>query len=155
MLDKSEKPKQDIGQPEPPPPYSIADPEQDGGIVLSTTEDVPGFEIVKNHGVVFGATARRGMNFNMLKSGGEEREASKGGIRGKVSEELYRLTSLIQMAREEAIDRMITGVKATGANAACGLRFDLESIGQTVDIYQVTCCVTAVSVVPQDISEEI
>lgn len=150
MFHRLEKSEHDTGHSVPPPPYSIANSEQNGGIVLSTTGDVPGYEIVKNHGVVFGTTVRKGTNFSMWKSDGEKQQAKRDGRKGSSSVELYRLTNLVQTTREEAIDRMIEGVKATGANAACGLRFDSECIGQLGEISQVCCCATAVSVVPKE-----
>lgn len=133
-------------QPKSPPPYSIVSPEQNDGILLSTLGEIPGYEVIKFHGIVYGTTVRSG-GYNMEKSD-ERKDSLYGG-------EAYRLTSLVQAAREQATDRMIEGVKASGANAAVGLRFDSESMGRVSDASQVCCCATAVSVVPRGIGKSI
>lgn len=40
------------------PPYSIASPRQNDGILLSTVEEFPGFEVTDFHGVVYGTSLR-------------------------------------------------------------------------------------------------
>lgn len=147
MFDKFRKLQKELDQVVLPPPYSIMSSNQDGDIILSTTGEIPGFKIDKNHGVVFGTTVRRGKNFSMMLTD-EGKKDGEEGKRGLTSSELYMQTSLVQVTFEEAVERMIAGVKATGANAACGIRFDSEYIGHT-NISQVCCCATAVSVVPK------
>lgn len=129
--------------PESPPPYTIVCPEQNNGILLSTVGDFPGYDIVKIHGVVYGTTVRR--SFRSFKT----TSVRNTGKEYHHTCEAYKLTSLVQDAREEAVDRMVEGVKATGANAAYGFRFDSEVMGEFGELSQVCCCATAVTVVPK------
>lgn len=140
VFGKSKAPEPEA-EPESPPPYSVVNPEQNDGVLLSTVAEFPGYKVTKIHGVVYGTTVRRGNRLFLSSS-------TRSTDSYPLSSEAYKLTSLVQDAREEAVHRMLEGVKATGANAAYGLRFDSEVMGEFGELSQICCCATAVSIFP-------
>lgn len=105
--------------------------------------EFPDHDIVRTHGIVYGETVR-GLRARVeFKSNRKKR-----GNDSANSVEIINKIALFGAVREEAISRMVEGIKATGGNAACGVRFDTE-VGRDGEI--LACCLaTAESVVPRN-----
>jgi uncharacterized protein YbjQ (UPF0145 family) len=89
-------------------------------MLVATTETVPGYRWVKTLGQVFGVVVRsRGLGGNVL-----------AGLRSIVGGEIHEYTQLLEEARRQAIDRMVTNATAMGGNAIVMMRFDSSEIGQ-------------------------
>ncbi|GDY31584.1 UPF0145 protein [Gandjariella thermophila] len=97
-------------------------------ILLSTMNDVPGYQVVRVMGEVFGPTVRSRNAFSNMGAGFK---AIAGG-------ELKGLTKLLQESRQEALAR--------GANAVLAMRFDCNELGGTAS--EIAAYGTAVCVVP-------
>lgn len=103
-------------------------------IMVVTGNDVPGYEIVKHHGVVFGLTVR---SRNALSNIGAGFKAMFGG-------EVGVMTTNMMRSRDQAMDRMVSGARKSGANAIYAFRFDTSSI--SIDLTEICCYGTAVTV---------
>ena len=89
-------------------------------MLVATTETVPGYRRVKTLGQVFGVVVRsRGLGGNIL-----------AGLRSILGGEIHEYTQLLEDARRQAIDRMVTNGTTMGANAIVMMRFDSSEIGQ-------------------------
>jgi uncharacterized protein YbjQ (UPF0145 family) len=89
-------------------------------MILSTTETVPGREIVQILGVVRGNTIRaRHLGHDVL-----------AGLKNVVGGEIHDYTKLMAEAREQAIDRMIASAKELGADGVVGVRLGTSMIMQ-------------------------
>ncbi|WP_179380292.1 YbjQ family protein [Jannaschia marina] len=89
-------------------------------MILTTTNDVPGRDIVTCLGLVKGSTVR-------AKHIGSDIVAS---LRNVVGGEVKEYASLLTGAREQAIDRMIAEARDLGADAIVGLRLETSTITQ-------------------------
>ena len=89
-------------------------------MVLSNTETVPGKSITAFYGVVSGSTVR-------AKHFGRDLMA---GLQNIVGGELKGYTELLDEARKEAVDRMVSQAKSVGANAIVNVRFSTSSVAQ-------------------------
>ena len=87
-------------------------------MILSNTETVPGRTIREFYGVVTGSTVR-------AKHIGRDLMA---GLKNIVGGELKGYTELLQEARTEATERMVSQAKSVGANAVVNVRFATSSI---------------------------
>ena len=105
-------------------------------LLVSTMNDLPGYQVIRVMGEVFGLTVRSRNAFSNMGAGFK---AFAGG-------ELKGLTKLLADSRYQAIDRMCQEAKARGANAVLAMRFDCNEIGQTAS--EVAAYGTAVHVVP-------
>ncbi|KAA8909738.1 hypothetical protein TRICI_004387 [Trichomonascus ciferrii] len=114
----------------------LAQPAEHHGVILSTGNDIPGYRIVKNHGIVYGITVR---SRNIGASLGAVVKSFAGG-------ELKSMTKNVVRSRNEALDRMISGVQAAGANGVYAFRFDAGAIGEGWT--EICCYGTAVTVEP-------
>lgn len=125
-----------MGTDEPPPYAAIGNRNLDN-ILLTTTDDTPGFEVTAVHGVVYGTTVR-------------ERKVRKLAVtgRGLRDGEHMAFTNYIVEFWKIAASRLIEAVKEVGDNAASGMKFDIEFVPQQVCEAQITCYATAVSIVP-------
>lgn len=91
-------------------------------MIITTTENIPGFEIIEILGIVKGSSARaRHVGKDILAS-----------LRNIVGGEVTEYTKLIGEAREQAIERMIQEAKRLGADAIIGVRFGTTQIMQGV-----------------------
>jgi uncharacterized protein YbjQ (UPF0145 family) len=91
-------------------------------MLVVTTENVPGHQVVQVKGQVFGLVVRsRGIGGNMM-----------AGIRSLVGGEIHEYTQMLEEARRHALDRLVSNAKMMGANAVVMLRFDSAEIGQTM-----------------------
>ncbi len=87
-------------------------------MLLSNMEIVPGKRVVKHLGLVQGSTVR-------AKHVGRDLMA---GLKNIVGGELKGYTELLEEAREEATQRMISQAEAVGANAVLNVRFATSSV---------------------------
>jgi uncharacterized protein YbjQ (UPF0145 family) len=91
-------------------------------MLVVTTEDVAGHRVTEVKGDVFGVVVRsRGLMRNFV--------ATLRGIKGG---EIKEYTQLLQMGRQDAIDRMMQNAERMGANAVIMMRFDSSAIDQTM-----------------------
>ncbi len=93
---------------------------RNSSIILTTLEGVPGKKIVEHYGLVQGSTIR-------AKNIGKDFLASLKNI---VGGELKGYTELLQEARQEAIDRMVSQAQQMQANAVVNVRFATSSVAQ-------------------------
>jgi uncharacterized protein YbjQ (UPF0145 family) len=97
-------------------------------MILSTMNDLPGFEVTEVLGEVFGITVRS-RNF------GSQIGAS---FKTLVGGELRGMTKMLVESRVQAQDRLIEAAQAKGADAVLAMRFDaseLFQVGQEICAY--------------------
>jgi uncharacterized protein YbjQ (UPF0145 family) len=105
-------------------------------MMVTTTENIPGYRVVNVIGQVFGLTVRsRGMGGNMA-----------AGLKSLVGGEIRSYTKLLEDARREAIDRLVQTATSAGGNAVVMMRFDSSEMGQTMS--EIVAYGTAVVVEP-------
>ena len=89
-------------------------------MLVTTTENVPGYRRTKTLGQVFGLVVRsRGVGGNIL-----------AGLRSIMGGEIHEYTQLLEETRRQAVDRMVKNANAMGGNAVVMMRFDSSEIGQ-------------------------
>ena len=87
-------------------------------MIVSTTNDVSGYKVVRHLGVVRGITVRsRSVVGNFV-----------GGIQSVFGGKLSVYVSLAETARQEAFDHMCEHAAQGGANAVIGMRYDANEI---------------------------
>ncbi len=112
-------------------------------VLVSTTERIPGYKIVKVLGVVCGNTVRaRNIGRDLV-----------AGFRNIIGGEIKEYTELMADAREEALRRLKEKAAKMGANAVVGLRFGTSSIMQGAS--ELLAYGTAVVVEPEEIQRTI
>lgn len=95
---------------------------EDFTMIITTTENIPGFEIVEVLGIVKGSSARaRHLGKDLL-----------AALRNIVGGEVAEYTKLIGESREQAIERMTKEAEKLGADAIIGVRFGTTQIMQGV-----------------------
>ncbi|MGH2906411.1 MAG: YbjQ family protein [Solirubrobacterales bacterium] len=105
-------------------------------ILVTTMNDLPGYEVVGVYGEVFGLVARaRNMFSNM---GAGLRTISGGEAKG--------YTKLLSDSRDQAVERLRAAAAARGANAVIAMRFDCNEIANMIS--EVAAYGTAVVVRP-------
>jgi uncharacterized protein YbjQ (UPF0145 family) len=90
-------------------------------ILVVTTNDIPGYEVVEVYGEVFGLIVRSRNVFSNIGA----------SLRSVVGGESGGLTKLLVDSRNQAMERMRQGAVDKGANAILMMRFD------TGDIYNI------------------
>lgn len=88
--------------------------------LVSTTNEIPGYEVKKVLGVVKGSTVR---SRNFARDIG-------AGFKNFVGGEVKTYTQMADHAREEAYNRMVNDAISKGANAVVGMRFATSMIVQ-------------------------
>jgi len=89
-------------------------------MIVVTTDEIPGKEIVESLGWVKGSTIRaRHIGTDIIAS-----------LRGVVGGEVVEYTKMMAEAREEAIARMVEDAESQGANAVVGLKFTTSMVMQ-------------------------
>ena len=89
-------------------------------MLVTTTENVPGYRRAKTFGQCFGLVVRsRGIAGNIIAS-----------LRTIVGGEIHEYTQLLEETRRQAVDRMVKNANTMGANAMVMMRFDSSEIGQ-------------------------
>ncbi len=106
-------------------------------MVVVTTNDLPGYEVVEVYGEVFGLIVRSRNIFSNI--GASFRTIFGGEVRG--------YTTLLSDSREHALVRLREAAAAKGANAVLMMRFDSGDIGGIMN--EVAAYGTAVKVRPK------
>nr|WP_245411486.1 YbjQ family protein [Pleionea mediterranea] len=89
-------------------------------MIVSTSDELPGYTVEKTLGLVRGNTIRaRHIGRDIL-----------AGLRGIVGGEVHEYTKLLAESREQALDRMIEEARSMGADAIVGLRFSTSLMAQ-------------------------
>lgn len=93
-------------------------------MLITTSFDLPGYEITAVQGEVFGLTVRsRNIGAGCL-----------AGLRSIGGGEIPEFTKLLMQSRNEAMARMVEEARRRGANAILAMRFDSGAIGQWSEI---------------------
>jgi len=87
-------------------------------MLVSTTNDIPGRNIVRHIGLVRGITVRSRSALGNL----------AGGIQSLFGGKLSVFVSLAETARQEAFDHLCQHATEAGANAIIGMRYDANEI---------------------------
>ena len=90
-------------------------------MLISTMNDLPGYEIEEVLGEVFGLTVR---SRNAGSQVGAALKSLKGG-------ELKGMTKMLTEGRAHATERLIEEAEGKGANAIVAFRFDTSELGST------------------------
>jgi uncharacterized protein YbjQ (UPF0145 family) len=90
-------------------------------MIISTMNDLPGYEIEEVLGEVFGLTVR---SRNIGSQVGASLKSLVGG-------ELKGMTKMLAEGRQHATDRLIEEAEGKGANAILAFRFDTSELGTT------------------------
>lgn len=106
-------------------------------MLIATTDDLPGYEIVEVLGEVFGLTVRARNAASQLGA----------GLKAMVGGELKGMTKNLEASRAEVLERLADAAEARGGNAVVAMRFDTSEMGQ---VWTEICAYgTAVRVVAQ------
>jgi uncharacterized protein YbjQ (UPF0145 family) len=109
----------------------------DNSVLVVTSDEVPGYEVVAVYGEVFGVLTR---SRNMVSNFGASLKSIIGG-------EIKGYTKLLSNSRTEATERMKQAAAERGANAVVAMRFDTGDIGGTMN--EVAAYGTAVKIQPK------
>ena len=105
-------------------------------MMVVTTNDIPGWEIQRVCGEVFGLTVRSRNAFSQIGA----------GFKSMFGGELQGMTKNLVDSRNEVMHRMLEHARQKGANAVIGMRFDTSEMG---DVWTELCAYgTAVVAVP-------
>jgi len=88
-------------------------------MLISTMNDIPGYEVTEVLGEVFGLTVR---SRNVGSQLGSAFKSLEGG-------ELRGMTKNLVNSREEVMQRMVQEAEAKGGNAVVAMRFDTSEMG--------------------------
>lgn len=88
-------------------------------MLISTMNDLPGYEVTEVLGEVFGLTVQ---SRNLGSQIGAGFKALAGG-------ELKGMTKNLVTSREEVIERLVTEAESKGGNAILAMRFDTSEMG--------------------------
>jgi uncharacterized protein YbjQ (UPF0145 family) len=105
-------------------------------MIVTTTNDVAGYRIIRHLGVVRGLTVRSRSVIGNIGA----------GIQSLFGGNITIYTELAERAREEAFNLMIEHASSAGANAIVGMRYDANEI--TDGITEVLAYGSAVVVEP-------
>lgn len=89
------------------------------GMLIATTNDLPGYEIEEVLGEVFGLTVRSRNIGSQIGS----------GIKSIFGGELKGMTQALTDSRRQVIERMVEECTAKGGNAIVAMRFDTSEMG--------------------------
>jgi uncharacterized protein YbjQ (UPF0145 family) len=103
-------------------------------ILVVTTNELPGYEIVRVHGEVFGLVARARNAFSNMGA----------GMRTIFGGEAKGYTTLLSDSRNDAVERLRDAAREVGANAVVAMRFDCNEIANMIS--EVAAYGTAVTV---------
>jgi uncharacterized protein YbjQ (UPF0145 family) len=93
-------------------------------VLITTSIDLPGYEVVAVQGEVFGLTVRsRNIGAGCI-----------AGFRAIGGGEIPEFTQLLTQSRNEAMARMVQQAIALGGNAIVSMRFDSGAIGTWSEI---------------------
>jgi uncharacterized protein YbjQ (UPF0145 family) len=107
-------------------------------MLVTTTNEVPGWQIQRVIGEVFGLTVRSRNAFSQMGA----------GLKSMFGGELQGMTKNLIESRNEAMNRMLEAARARGGNAVICMRFDTSDMADT---WTELCAYgTAVVAVPVD-----
>ena len=89
-------------------------------MLITTANDLPGFEITETLGEVFGLTVRSRNIGSQLGA----------GLKSILGGELKGMTKALVDSRKQVMERMIEEAEGKGANAIIAMRFDTSEMGQ-------------------------
>ena len=107
-------------------------------IIVSTTENVPGHEVVEILGIARGSTVRARMFVNDFLA----------GLKNLVGGEISEYTALQAKSREQALQRMVEHGRQMGADAVVNVRMTTSMIMQGAS--EILAYGTAVKLKSQD-----
>lgn len=87
-------------------------------MIVATTNDLPGYRVVRSLGLVRGITVRSRSVFGTI----------GGALQSLVGGNITLFTSLAEKTRQEALDLMIAHAEDMGANAIIAMRYDANEI---------------------------
>ena len=90
-------------------------------MLIVTSNDLPGWEIQRVCGEVFGLTVRSRNAFSQIGA----------GFKSMFGGELAGMTKTLADSRNEAMGRLIAEAQSRGGNAIVAMRFDTTEIGDT------------------------
>ena len=90
-------------------------------MLITTMNDLPGYEIEEVYGEVFGLTVR---SRNVGSQIGASLKSLAGG-------ELKGMTKMLKEGREHATERVVEEAESKGANAIVAFRYDTSELGTT------------------------
>ena len=90
-------------------------------MIVTTMNDIPGYEIDEVYGEVMGLTVRS-------RNVGSQMGA---GLKALIGGELKGMTKALVDSRQQVMERMIEEAEAKGANAIVAFRFDTSELGST------------------------
>lgn len=90
-------------------------------MIISTMNDLPGYDVEEVLGEVFGLTVRS-------RNIGSQMGAS---LKSLVGGELKGMTKMLAEGRQHATDRLVEEAEGKGANAILAFRFDTSELGTT------------------------
>jgi uncharacterized protein YbjQ (UPF0145 family) len=88
-------------------------------MIVTTMNDIPGYEVDEVYGEVFGLTVR---SRNIGSQIGAQLKSIVGG-------ELKGMTTALVDSRKQVMERMIQEAEGKGANAVIAMRFDTSEMG--------------------------
>ena len=88
-------------------------------MIVTTMNDIPGYEIDEVYGEVMGLTVRS-------RNVGSQMGA---GLKSMFGGELKGMTKALVASRQEVMERMVAEAEAKGANAIIAMRFDTSEMG--------------------------
>jgi uncharacterized protein YbjQ (UPF0145 family) len=90
-------------------------------MMVVTSNEIPGWEIQRVCGEVFGLTVRSRNAFSQLGA----------GLKSMLGGELKGMTKALADSRLEVVQRMTEEAEAKGGNAIVAMRFDTSEMGDT------------------------
>ena len=92
-------------------------------MIVTTTENIPGYRTTATMGHVFGVVVRsRGLAGNFVAS-----------LRTIIGGEIKEYSALVEDTRRHALDRLVSNAALMGADAVVMMRFDSGQIGQAMN----------------------
>jgi uncharacterized protein YbjQ (UPF0145 family) len=95
-------------------------------MIISTMNDLPGYQVTEVLGEVFGLTVRSRHVGSQIGA----------GLKSVFGGELRGMTKMLHESREEAQARLTENAESLGANAVLAMRFDANDLG---DLGQEMC----------------
>ena len=88
-------------------------------MLITTANDLPGYEVTETLGEVFGLTVRSRNIGSQLGA----------GLKSILGGELKGMTKALTDSRQQVIDRMVEEAQTKGADAIVAMRFDTSEMG--------------------------
>ena len=102
-------------------PREIALGHAEDEMLITTANDLPGHDIERVLGEVFGLTVRSRNLGSQIGS----------GLKSLFGGELQGMTTMLAQGREQAIERLVDEATRRGGNAIVAMRFDTSELGST------------------------